>query len=192
MLGDAPAQRAGLGRQTDFPRAGDQPQHSKGTTSRPAPYRQPRRKKALDGQEAWLRERLRRHRGNADVIRQELAAEKGIIVSLRTLERAVQPCRQELVAERGRRCGLRRRPASKCRSILANAWSRSAAGVLVRGHPWLFAPASHSGIPQRARGELVRRPGKRVGDVRRRAGRSIVRQRPGMIRRRARWCLTTS
>ena len=45
------------------------------------PYRQPQRKKALDGQEAWLRERLRRHRGNADVIRQELAAEKGIIVS---------------------------------------------------------------------------------------------------------------
>jgi hypothetical protein len=27
---------------------------------------------------------LRRHRGNADVLRQELAAEKGIIVSLRT------------------------------------------------------------------------------------------------------------
>ena len=54
------------------------------------PCRQPRRKKALDGQEAWLRERLRRHRGNANVIRQELAAEKGIIVSLRTVERAVQ------------------------------------------------------------------------------------------------------
>jgi transposase len=63
------------------------------------PYRQPRRKKALDGQEAWLRERLRRHRGNADVIRQELAAETGIIVSLRTVERAVQPYRQELAAE---------------------------------------------------------------------------------------------
>ena len=63
------------------------------------PYRQPQRKKALDGQEAWLRERLRRHRGNADVIRQELAAEKGIIVSLRTVERAVQPYRQELAAE---------------------------------------------------------------------------------------------
>jgi len=63
------------------------------------PYRQPQRKKALDGQEAWLRERLRRHRGNADVIRQELAAEKGIIVSLRTVERAVQRYRQELAAE---------------------------------------------------------------------------------------------
>jgi cytochrome c553 len=63
------------------------------------PYRQLQRKKALDGHEAWLREGLRRHRGNADVIRQELAAEKGIIVSLRTAERAVQRYRQELAAE---------------------------------------------------------------------------------------------
>ena len=63
------------------------------------PYRQPARKKALDGLEDWLRERLRRHRGNADVVRQELASEKGIIVSLRTVERAVQPYRQELEAE---------------------------------------------------------------------------------------------
>jgi transposase len=63
------------------------------------PYRQPRRKKVLDGQEAWLRERLRRHRGNADVIRQELASEKGILVTLRTVERAVEPYRQELAAE---------------------------------------------------------------------------------------------
>src|SRR6516165_5160284 len=36
------------------------------------PYRQPQRRKALDGQEAWLRERLRRHRGNADVIRPQI------------------------------------------------------------------------------------------------------------------------
>src|ERR1700751_5987690 len=41
----------------------------------------------------------RRHGGNADVIRQELAAEKGILVSLRTLERAVRPYRQELAAQ---------------------------------------------------------------------------------------------
>jgi transposase len=63
------------------------------------PYQQPERKKVLDGLEAWLRERLRRHRGNADVLRQELAAEKAICVSLRTVERAVQPFRQELQAE---------------------------------------------------------------------------------------------
>ena len=71
------------------------------------PYRQPRRKKALDGQEAWLRERLRRHRGNADVIRQELAAEMGIIVSLRTVERAVQPYRQSTPFSNSRKSSAR-------------------------------------------------------------------------------------
>ena len=55
------------------------------------PYRQPERKKTLDGLEPWLRERLRRHRGNADVIRQEMATEKGVFVSLQTVERAVKP-----------------------------------------------------------------------------------------------------
>jgi transposase len=65
------------------------------------PYRQPHHKKALDGKATWLAERLRRHHGNADVIRQELAAEKGIVVSLRTVERAVQRYRRELAAEAG-------------------------------------------------------------------------------------------
>ena len=63
------------------------------------PYRQPARGKKLSGQESWLKERFARHRGNADVIRQELAAEKGIVVSLRTIERAVQPFRRELAAQ---------------------------------------------------------------------------------------------
>src|SRR5262249_4006017 len=52
----------------------------------------------LDGQERWLKERLLRHHGNADVVRQELTSEKGIIVSLRTIERAVRPYRRELAA----------------------------------------------------------------------------------------------
>src|ERR1700750_1629054 len=63
------------------------------------PYRQPARKKALDGLEPWLREQLRRHRGNADGIRQERATEKAVIISLRTVERAVKPYRRELEAE---------------------------------------------------------------------------------------------
>src|SRR3954464_5222408 len=54
---------------------------------------------ARDGLGAWLGERLRRHRGNADVVRQELLAEHGLAVSLRTVERAVRPWRRELVAE---------------------------------------------------------------------------------------------
>ena len=63
------------------------------------PYRQPARGKKLSGQESWLKERFARHRGNADVIRQELAAEKGIVVSLRTIERAVEPYRRELAGQ---------------------------------------------------------------------------------------------
>ena len=64
-----------------------------------AAYRTPRRAKALDGVEGWLAERFRRHRGNADVVRQELLAEHGIAVSLRTVERAVAPLRRERAAE---------------------------------------------------------------------------------------------
>jgi len=62
-------------------------------------YRRPARTRRLDGLDDWLHERFRRHRGNADVIRQELAAEKDIAVSLRTVERAVAPYRQALLAE---------------------------------------------------------------------------------------------
>ena len=65
----------------------------------PRPFKSPKRTKVLDGLEDWLRERFLRHRGNADVVRQDLAAEKGIAVSLRTLQRAVQPYRQALKAE---------------------------------------------------------------------------------------------
>src|SRR5262249_40767069 len=63
------------------------------------PLRSPQRPKKLDGLEGWLRERFIRHRGNADVVRQDLLAEKGVAVSRRTLQRAVQPYRQALKAE---------------------------------------------------------------------------------------------
>lgn len=65
----------------------------------PVSFKAPRRRRVLDGHEDWLRERFIRHRGNADVVRQDLIAEKGIAVSLRTLERAVQAYRQALRAE---------------------------------------------------------------------------------------------
>jgi len=54
---------------------------------------------ALEPHGEWLAERLRRHRGNADVVRQDLARELGIEVSLRTVQRAVEPLRGELRAE---------------------------------------------------------------------------------------------
>jgi len=61
-------------------------------------YGKPRRMGVLDGQCDWIKERFLAHNGNADVVRQELASEKGIAVSLRTVERAVEPWRQELRA----------------------------------------------------------------------------------------------
>lgn len=67
-----------------------------GTWRKPAA---PSRPRALDAAQGWVEERFRRHAGNADVVRQELAAEKGIKVSLRTVERAVAHLRQELRAE---------------------------------------------------------------------------------------------
>ncbi len=62
-------------------------------------YRRPRRAKALEGLDEWLAERFRQHRGNADVVRQDLAREKGISVSLRTVERAVAERRRALRAQ---------------------------------------------------------------------------------------------
>jgi len=63
------------------------------------PYAEVSRSRQLEGLSEWLAERFRRHGGNADVIRQELATEAGVSVSLRTVERAVAPLRQELLAE---------------------------------------------------------------------------------------------
>jgi DNA replication protein DnaC/transposase len=63
------------------------------------PYEKWVRKTALDGLGEWLAERLRQHRGNADVVRQQLQRERGISVSLRTVERAVAPYRRQVLAE---------------------------------------------------------------------------------------------
>jgi transposase len=62
-------------------------------------YRKPHRSKALAELEDWLAVRFRQHGGNAEVVRQELAVEKEIAVSLRTVERAVARWRRELAAE---------------------------------------------------------------------------------------------
>jgi transposase len=64
-----------------------------------APWRRPERAGVLAGLGDWLAEHFRQHRGNADVVRQELAREHGIVVSLRTVERAVRELRRELVLE---------------------------------------------------------------------------------------------
>jgi transposase len=62
-------------------------------------YRSPSRQAALGEHGAWIAERFKRHRGNAEVVRQELAGELGVAVSLRTVERACAPLRRELLAQ---------------------------------------------------------------------------------------------
>lgn len=62
------------------------------------PYRRTERPRLLDPHKTWLTERFTRHHGNADVVRQDLARERGVTVSLRTIERAVAPLRQLLAA----------------------------------------------------------------------------------------------
>ena len=61
-------------------------------------YSGAQRKPSLAALADWLEQRLIRHGGNADVVRQELAAEHGLVVSLRTVERACAPFRQQLLA----------------------------------------------------------------------------------------------
>ena len=63
------------------------------------PYRSPTRRRVLGGLVEWLAASFRQHRGNADVVRQELKRVHGVEVSLRTVERAVRPWRQLLEAE---------------------------------------------------------------------------------------------
>lgn len=62
------------------------------------PYRAARRLGKLDGLGEWLKECFWRHRGNCDVVRQELVRVHGIVVSLRTVKRAHRPWRAELMA----------------------------------------------------------------------------------------------
>jgi hypothetical protein len=63
-------------------------------------YKRRGRPKKLAGLEAWLGARLIQHRGNADVVRQELKSVHGIDASLRMVEREVAPFRAQLEAEK--------------------------------------------------------------------------------------------
>jgi transposase len=60
------------------------------------PYGQPRRRRRLDEQLEWLRVQFEQHRGNGELLRQEVLREKGIHVSQRTVERVVEQWRKEM------------------------------------------------------------------------------------------------
>lgn len=64
------------------------------------PYAGGGREKALDAHTDWVRTSYETHRGNAEVVRQELVREHKVAVSLRTVERAVKEQRRKLRAEK--------------------------------------------------------------------------------------------
>ena len=63
------------------------------------PYRSPAREGKLAGLGAWLQAQFAQHRGNCDVVRQELQRQQGVLVSLRTVERACRGYRAEWAAQ---------------------------------------------------------------------------------------------
>jgi hypothetical protein len=108
------------------------------------PYQKANRRSAFDGLEARLCERLRQHRGNADVVRQDLEREHGLLVSLRTVERTVCDFRRELEAEQ-RACVRFETPrGSSYRSILARHGLRSVARS--SGFFYLSRPLATPGV----------------------------------------------
>lgn len=77
------------------------------------PFAKPVRKTAFDGLDGWLRERFFRHSGNADVVRQELASEHGIVIGLRLVELRVQRWRRELKAQKRATVRFETRPGQQ-------------------------------------------------------------------------------
>ena len=63
------------------------------------PYRSPAREGKLAGLATWLQVQFAQHRGNCDVVRQELQRQQGVSVSLRTVERACRGYRAEWAAQ---------------------------------------------------------------------------------------------
>lgn len=63
------------------------------------PYGDGSRGKALDQHADWVSDAFAQHEGNAEVVRQELVRERGVSVSLRTVERAVKEERRRRRAE---------------------------------------------------------------------------------------------
>jgi len=95
--------------------------------------RQPGRRRRLGGLDDWLTERFKQHRGNCDVVRQDLARERGITVSLRTVERTLAPLRQGLRAE-ARACLRFETPPGKQLQIDFGATTVPIGGAAVRVH----------------------------------------------------------
>jgi hypothetical protein len=131
----------------------------------------------------YLAAGFRQHRGNCDVVRQDLVREHGVTVSLRTVERAVALLRQALRAE-ARACLRFETPPGKQLQIDFGATTVSIGGTAVRVHLFvatlgLLAATVCASLSTRAAIGVVRRHGGRLPTLRRDPAAGGVRQCAG-------------
>ena len=86
------------------------------------PYRTVNRQRQLDGHREWLQQQFEQHHGNAEVVRQELQKQKGIRVSQRTVERAVQDWREGLRQSRQATVRFETRPGKQLQADFGELW----------------------------------------------------------------------
>ena len=86
------------------------------------PYDSSNRTSQLDGHRSWLQQQFEQHHGNAEVVRQELLKQKGIRVSLRTVERAVQSWREGLRQSRQATVRYETRPGKQLQADFGELW----------------------------------------------------------------------
>jgi hypothetical protein len=135
------------------------------------PFKSPQRPKLLEGHDDWLRKRFIRHRGNADVVRQDLLSEKGLAVSRRTLQRALPAVSAGVegggAGKRALRDGAGPAAADRLRRAAGRDRGQPGESVRVRGDARLLAASACARVPQREAGALVRRARERVQELRR-------------------------
>ncbi len=86
------------------------------------PYNSTNRSGQLDGHREWLQQQFEQHHGNAEVVRQELVKQKGIRVSLRTVERAVQAWREALRQSRQATVRYETPPGKQLQADFGELW----------------------------------------------------------------------
>lgn len=86
------------------------------------PYSTANRPAQLDGHREWLQQQFEQHHGNAEVVRQELLKQKGIRVSLRTVERAVRDWREALRQSRQATVRYETPPGKQLQADFGELW----------------------------------------------------------------------
>lgn len=137
-----------------------------------APFKKPVCRTAFDGLDDWLHERFFRHDGNADVIRQELASEHGIIIGSRSVELRVREWRRELKAQKRATVRFEKPPGRQLQIDFGQTrvWigdERIRINVFVA--TLSFPTHEYTCLTARRTDRLVRGHGRRVSSVRRRS-----------------------